>query len=100
MKKIIIGVVLVLLITAALFFITYNSASAPLNNNEEVSDGLPSGTPSNSAPSFSLEACVNKSEGDSCTMLTGKETVTGTCFTSGDQLACGPDDAKIIKQVN
>lgn len=85
MKRIIIVVGLLILGIIILLFFRGQTVLAP-----ESEAGVPKGTPTNSAPSFAREACLNKLVGDKCTMLTGKEAVTGICFASGSELACGP----------
>lgn len=57
----------------------------------EISVELPSGTPLNSAPIEALNACLEKSTGDACSIETDEETfLEGICYPSGDTLACGP----------
>ncbi len=87
MKNLAIFLSLLLLGALLLFFIISKSAVAPTDD-----DDFPEGIPTNSAPVFARKACLDKVVGDNCTMLTGKETVTGICFASGSELACGPTE--------
>lgn len=79
--------ILILIVIAALVRQHYQLKAVEEEADQlESNNGLPIGTPGNSAPPSTIEACADKELGDQCELGNTK----GTCFMSGESLACGP----------
>ena len=61
-----------------------------LPTNPQSEQTIPTETPGSSAPPFALEACVNKTQDETCNFEYASETYNGICAVTGTELACTP----------
>lgn len=64
-----------------------------LTSDAEEQSGPPDHAEGRGPPPFAYEACVDKAQGDDCSVSFGERTIEGSCVTGlDDKLFCLPDE--------
>lgn len=60
------------------------------DHHDQDNEAMPQGNPGQSAPQQTINACIHKTLGETCTFSLNGPEMDGVCSQSGEDLACGP----------